>query len=76
MPIANTTESQTKQQNSTLTNYTISDDQIAQSGTLYFIQEQSQQGEKQQHLLSPVLKTKVDIKVTGIIARTKIDSNL
>jgi Ca-activated chloride channel family protein len=69
---AKTTESQSKQQTNTLTNHTVSDDQIAQSGTLYFIQEQSQQGEKQQHLLSPILKSKVDIKITGIIARTKL----
>lgn len=69
---SNTTGSQTKQQNNTLTNHTVSDAQIAQSGTLYFIREQAQQGEKQQHLLSPIIKTKVDIKITGIIARTKL----
>ena len=69
--LANTTSAHPLQQNSTLTNYTIADDQVAQSGTLYFIQELSQASEKQ-HLHSPLLKTKVDIKVTGIIARTRL----
>ena len=37
------------------------------------IHEQSELGETvQKHLLSPTLKTEVDIKVTGIIARTKL----
>lgn len=65
--------SQVKQQNSPLINLPISDEQQAQSGTLYFISSASEQGETiQQHLLSPVLKSKVDIKVTGIVARTKL----
>lgn len=72
-PISNAIGSQTKQQNNTLINQPISDYQNAQSGTLYFIKEQSELVEAaQQHLLSPVLKTKVDIKVTGIVARTKL----
>ncbi|MBL4631029.1 MAG: marine proteobacterial sortase target protein [Paraglaciecola sp.] len=54
-------------------NQPISDYQHAQSGTLYFIQEQSEQGKTvQQHMLSPVLNTRVDIKVTGIVARTTV----
>jgi Ca-activated chloride channel family protein len=62
-----------RQQNSALINLPIRDYQNAQSGTLYFIHEQSDQSETvPQHLLSPVLKTKVDIKVTGIVARTKL----
>jgi Ca-activated chloride channel family protein len=62
-----------KQQDVVLANYPINDDQIAQGGTLYFIREQSDEGELPHHkLLSPALKTKVDIKVTGIIARTKL----
>jgi Ca-activated chloride channel family protein len=72
-PISNAIGSQTKQQNNTLINQPISDYQNAQSGTLYFIKEQAELVEAaQQHLLSPVLKTKVDIKVTGIVARTKL----
>jgi Ca-activated chloride channel family protein len=72
-PLSNAIGSQSKQQNSTLINQPISDYQNAQSGTLYFIREQSDQdGELPQPLLSPVLKTKVDIKVTGIVARTKL----
>ena len=49
-----------------------------QSGTLYFtyekdIHEQGKQGHKVlQHALSPILNTQVDIKVTGVIARTKV----
>ena len=65
--------SPTKQQNHTPTNQPINDYQNAQSGTLYFIGDQLNQGETvQQYLLSPVLKTQVDIKITGIIARTKL----
>ncbi|MFT4807638.1 MAG: Ca-activated chloride channel family protein [Paraglaciecola sp.] len=72
-PTSHITGSPSKQQNSALINLPIRDYQNAQSGTLYFIHEQSEQGETvQQHLLSPVLKTKVDIKVTGIVARTKL----
>lgn len=72
-PIAHALGSQTKQQNNDRINQPIGDYQNAQSGTLYFIQDQLEQGETvQKHLLSPVLKTKVDIKVTGIIARTKL----
>jgi Ca-activated chloride channel family protein len=62
-----------KQANSALINLPISDYQSAQSGTLIFIHQQLVQGETvAQHLLSPVLKTRVDIKVTGIVARTKL----
>jgi Ca-activated chloride channel family protein len=72
-PISNALGSPNKQQNSTLINQPLRDYQNAQSGTLYFVREQAGQGETtQQHLLSPVLKTKVDIKVTGIVARTKL----
>ena len=71
--ISNAIKSQNNQQNGGLINLPINDAQSAQSGTLYFIREQSDQGETvQQHLLSPVLKTKVDIKITGIVARTKL----
>ena len=71
--ISNATGSQTEQPKSALINHPTNDYQNAQSGTLYFIREASDQGETlKQHLLSPVLKTKVDIKVTGIIARTKL----
>ncbi|MFT6992416.1 MAG: Ca-activated chloride channel family protein, partial [Paraglaciecola sp.] len=72
-PITKTIASQNEQPKSALVNHPINDYQNALSGTLYFIHEQSDQGETaQQHLLSPVLKTKVDIKVTGIVARTKL----
>jgi Ca-activated chloride channel family protein len=81
-PILDPIGSQTGLPNSALINQPISDYQNAQSGTLYFIHEQYdqydqydqyEQGETiQQHLLSPMLKTKVDIKVTGIVARTKL----
>lgn len=72
-PASHTIGSSVKQQNSALINLPIRDYQNAQSGTLYFIHEQSEQGETvQQHVLSPVLKTRVDIKVTGIVARTKL----
>ncbi|WP_299076104.1 marine proteobacterial sortase target protein [uncultured Paraglaciecola sp.] len=58
---------------SSLSNLPVKDFHSAQSGTLYFINEQVIQDETvQQHSLSPVLKTKVDIKVTGIVARTKL----
>jgi Ca-activated chloride channel family protein len=71
--ISNAIGSQTKQQNIALSNHPVTDNQNAQSGTLYFIREQpDQDGEPQQPLLSPVLKTEVDIKVTGIVARTKL----
>ncbi len=76
LPILDPIGSQTELTNSALINQPISDYQNAQSGTLYFIHEQSDQYEQgetiQQHLLSPMLKTKVDIKVTGIVARTKL----
>ncbi|GAC19119.1 VIT domain-containing protein [Paraglaciecola arctica] len=72
-PISNAIGSPSKQQSSPLINQPISDYQNAQSGSLYFVSEQSEQGDpNQQHVLSPVLKTKVDIKVTGIIARTRL----
>ena len=72
-PISNAIGAQTEPSNNTLINQPINDYQNAQSGTLYFILQQSSQGEiVQQHFLSPVLKTKVDIKVTGIVARTKL----
>ena len=71
--IPNVIGSQTAQQNVDLINQPINDYQNAHSGTLYFIHEQFDQAETvQQHLLSPVLKTKVDIQVTGIVARTKL----
>jgi len=72
-PILDASGSANNQANSALINHPISDYQHAQSGTLYLIHEKSVQGETvQQHLLSPVIKTKVDIKVTGIVARTKL----
>jgi Ca-activated chloride channel family protein len=62
-----------KQVNVALINLPIRDHQSAQSGTLFFIHQQLVQGETvAQHSLSPVLKTRVDIKVTGIVARTKL----
>jgi Ca-activated chloride channel family protein len=72
-PFSNVIASPITQQNRALINQPISDYQNALNGTLYFIKEQIEQGETtHQHLLSPVLKTNVDIKVTGIIARTKL----
>jgi Ca-activated chloride channel family protein len=72
-PISQAIGTLSKQPNSDRMNQPISDYHNAQSGTLYFIHEQSAQGKTpQQHLLSPVLQTKVDIKVTGIVARTKL----
>ncbi|MFQ3189881.1 MAG: Ca-activated chloride channel family protein [Paraglaciecola sp.] len=75
-PASHTIGSSVKQQNSALINLPIRDYQNAQSGMLYFIHEQSEQSEQgetlQQHVLSPALKTRVDIKVTGIVARTKL----
>jgi Ca-activated chloride channel family protein len=71
--ITDTLGSPAKQANSALINLPIRDYQNAQSGTLFFIHQQLVQGETvAQHLLSPVLKTRVDIKVTGIVARTKL----
>lgn len=71
--ISNAIGSPNSQHNSTLINHPVSAAENAQSGTLYFIQELTDQGEtKYQHLISPVLKTTVDIKVTGIVARTKL----
>jgi Ca-activated chloride channel family protein len=56
-----------------LTNQTVSDHQNAQSGTLYFVTEQpNQNGLTEQHQLSPMLHTNVQIKVTGIVARTTL----
>jgi len=71
--IADSLGSPAKQANSALINLPIREYQNAQSGTLFFIHQQLMQGETvAQHMLSPVLKTKVDIKVTGIVARTKL----
>jgi Ca-activated chloride channel family protein len=71
--ISQATSSLTKQQHSDQVNQSISDDHNAQSGTLYFIPKQFNQGRtEQQHLLRQILQTKVDIKVTSIIARTKL----
>jgi Ca-activated chloride channel family protein len=73
VPITKTIGSQNEQPKSALIDYPINDYHNALSGTLYFIHEPSDQGETtQQHILSPVLKTNVDIKVTGIVARTKL----
>ncbi|MEP1444503.1 MAG: VIT domain-containing protein [Paraglaciecola sp.] len=59
--------------NSPLVNQPISDIQNPLSGTLYLTKELNAQDKKSyQHAISPVLGTKVDIKVTGIIARTKL----
>ena len=72
-PISQAISSLTKQQNSDRVNQPINDYQNAQSGTLYFTHKQSGQGKTiQKYLLSPELQTKVEIKVTGIIARTKL----
>lgn len=72
-PVKNAIGQPNQQQNSAWFNQPINDYQNAQSGTLYFIREPSKQNETpQQHSLSPVLKTTVDIKVTGIVARTKL----
>ncbi|HAQ48424.1 MAG TPA: marine proteobacterial sortase target protein, partial [Glaciecola sp.] len=72
-PISHVLRAQKEQSNRALINQPTNDFQHAQSGTLYLIHEQSELGETvQKHLLSPTLKTEVDIKVTGIIARTKL----
>ena len=63
----------TKKQDSVLINHPMNNDKNAQRGTLYLMHEQPEQGEtSQQYSLSPLLKTKVDIKVTGIVARTTL----
>jgi Ca-activated chloride channel family protein len=66
-------ETKIEQPDSALINQPINDYQHAQSGALYLIHELSKQGETiQQHMLSPTLKTEVDIEITGIIARTRL----
>ncbi|WP_339719221.1 marine proteobacterial sortase target protein [uncultured Paraglaciecola sp.] len=72
-PTSNAIGTPNTQQNSTLSNQPVGENQNTLSGTLYFIKEHNVADETSyQHLQSPVLKTKVDIKVTGIIARTTV----
>lgn len=70
---SNTIKTPNQQENNPLVNQPISDIQDPLSGTLYLTKEFNTQDETSyQHSISPVLGTKVDIKVTGIIARTKL----
>lgn len=54
-------------------NLPVKDFQDAQSGAFYIVNDSLDESKgRARHLLSPTLTTEVDIKVTGIVARTKL----
>ncbi|MGJ8681021.1 marine proteobacterial sortase target protein [Paraglaciecola sp.] len=67
------TESQQNIPPQPLKNHFISDVDKVEGGTLYFVSDRAGQTKQDPpYTLSPLLQTDVDIKITGIIARTRL----